>query len=322
LGQPGYGALIDGLKGGLSKFNGQPCSPWKLPDGNWVANVSDGQDTMEICLPEKHFTVIPQKSKSRPISASQGGKKKPKTIGLNNRSSIHVALESLCVEIQSALTRHSEKGAKCDIATVLKAKLIEFDKNHDGIVSKEELVDGCTRLGIGVTLQAVGLMWPLFKPDPKTNAVLLEVFTETITQTILSKKNEQLAHALHQQNTKMGTAQRKKRIQQKSEQFRMLLESVTMLQTLLADLMEKLQLNPKEMFDQLDYDQAGGIDPEEFRGFLNFHELEINKTQVALLWPMICADQSGEMGLAEFKALLKVGKNAGWSTRMMEDRCY
>jgi Ca2+-binding EF-hand superfamily protein len=322
LGQPGYGALIIDLKGDLSKFNGQKCTPWKLPDGKWVAKVEDGMDTMEICLAEKHFTVIPFRNKSQPDINGNSIRRarKQTTIGLNNRSSVQIALESLGVEIQSAITRHSEKGSQCDMTLVLKAKLKEFDRNHDGIVSKRELVDGCERLGIGVTHQAVDLMWPLFKPDSETDGVQLEDFMSIVMQTIQSKKDVHLAQALHVQTTKMGTVQRRKRIKQKSEQFRMLLENTTMLQALLTDLMKKLKLNPKTMFDTLDYDQGGSIDPEEFRGFLKFHHLEFTKTQVALLWPMICTDQSGEMGFEEFSALLKISKHSGWSTSMMEDR--
>jgi Ca2+-binding EF-hand superfamily protein len=316
LGQDGYNAVLGDLKGGLSKFNGQKVDPFQLPDGTWVANVLDGQETMQVALDKKHYTVIPGRC-SQPNSPTRRVAARKHTIALNNRSSVQVALESLCVEIQSAISRHSEEtGKKCDLAKELKS----FDNDTDGKVSKEELVIGCKRLGIEVNHQALDLMWPLFKPNLDTKAVCLDSFMNTIFQTLEAKKNVHLAQVLHEQTTNLSAAQRKKRIKQKSEQFRKLLETATMLQTLLLDLMSKTGTDSRGLFDKLDYDGGGSIDPEEFRGFLKFHKFDFTRNQVQLLWPMICSDNSGEMGFEAFQSFLKKNEHSGWNTRLMEDR--
>jgi hypothetical protein len=76
--------------------------------------------------------------------------------------------------------------------------------------------------------------------------------------------------------------------------------------------------SPEEFFGELDKDQGGSIDQEEFRGFLKFHEVAFSKKQLLLLWPMLCEDKM--MGLEDLKKFLKAGEHSGWSTRLMQDR--
>jgi hypothetical protein len=150
-------------------------APQLHSSGNWLVDVLEGDDTVEIVLPPKHFSVI----KDRKLKSSLTLGALHPTIGGNNRSSVQVALESLCVEIQSAVTiRSASANKKVNIV----AELRSFDENADGNVSKHELVVGCRKLGIEVTLQAVDLMWPLFTPDPVNGNVHLDSFMSTLSK--------------------------------------------------------------------------------------------------------------------------------------------
>jgi hypothetical protein len=58
-----------------------------------------------------------------------------------------------------------------------------------------------------------------------------------------AKKDIHMQEDLHQKTMKLNTAQRRHRIKQKTAQFRQLLDTATLLQTLLLQLMQKVWHN-------------------------------------------------------------------------------
>jgi Ca2+-binding EF-hand superfamily protein len=205
-------------------------------------------------------------------------------------------------------------GKKNDDLAILKM----FDIDGDGTIEIHEVLSTCSKLGIIISQAELKIVWPMFHPNPRTGAVQLNDFAAAFKNAKLAKLNPDASMGLHTNLLEIGKAQRKIRINQKTQQFEKLGQVTTMLRQYLTKVLKDRSMTPKELFDVVDLDGGNSIAPSEFRAFLRVDGLELSEVQLQVIWPLLCADKTGEMGPKEFTAFIK--NASGWSPGLMFDR--
>jgi Ca2+-binding EF-hand superfamily protein len=324
LGEPGYEAYTINLRGPLAQYNNQRCEPEKhrQVQGCWLAYLKKaGGEMVQIALPEKHLVPFCSQKTGRHKSTQKAAfaRNRP-TINLNNRSSSATAFESLCQEISGALARKKkeskESGKKASDWKHTDAALKMFDIDGDGLIEMHEMLATCARLSITISQAELVMVWPMFSPAPD-GTVNIKNFLEVFRKAKLARRDPSAADGLHSHLLEVGKAQRKIRIHQKSQQFEKLGQVAVMLRTYLVRLMKEKNFLPKVLFEMIDLDGGGSIAQSEFRAFLRMDGLELSEVQLQVVWPLLCADESGEMGPKEFSRF--IGGARAWSPSMMFD---
>jgi hypothetical protein len=108
--------------------------------------------------------------------------------------------------------------------------------------------------------------------EQSISAILGSINVDTFLAKVMSRKtvrrNQEMDSAARQVQGQVSQLQRRKRIEQKSMQFKKLAEISTMLHDCVKGVMDSLQLTAKQLFRRIDEDDGGTIDMDEFRHFL------------------------------------------------------
>jgi Ca2+-binding EF-hand superfamily protein/CRP-like cAMP-binding protein len=281
---PAIVAIIHGLKGELSRYNGCIAQPELTErEGYFVLNdvtrfgkakplevslVLGNKNLMatEASLGQDDGNAILDEIRLGQSQMTQG-----------NRGDALLALQTLSAQLRGSIKAAAKKG------TSLKQLFETFDLDGNGTLSKLELKAGCFNLSIHLSNVELDLVWPYFDKDSSGSISLKEFVSFPGPKGVLTDadiETEQDARHIAKQ-------QRAQRIAKKTFHGEYIQDTLGLLHRNITAWAKRTGKPPNELFAEFDEDNSGGIDVKELTRGLKRAGINVSQFNVKSLWLLL-----------------------------------
>jgi hypothetical protein len=194
IGQEGFAAVlkvsgVPGLQTTLQRFDGTIVQPKARPgkSGLYTVRLQDDKSNLECDVPTKCLQVIVDQEyleeRSSRSAVNPWGQ-----AASRGSTSVADVLQSVCNQLRVKLKEFMD-SCSCTKEEAFQ----EFDLNNDGQLDSDELFLGLLRMGVQLTRQEMGLVFPLFEVNDGGEISLAE-FIDFVNASERSEKPQRTAN--------------------------------------------------------------------------------------------------------------------------------
>jgi Ca2+-binding EF-hand superfamily protein len=303
-------AIIHGLKGDLSQYNGCIAQPQETERaGYFILNgvtrfnnsrpleISLSLGELNLMATEMHLGCEEDNNAERATDAN--------VITQGNRGDAVLTYTALRAQLRGVMKAAVKKG------TSLKMLFSKFDSNNNGTLSKEELKIGCAELNIKLSTAEMRLLWPYLDANGDGSIDLQEFlhFADSSRgeDSAAQSDMKEIERVKEVGVRHISKEQRQKRIAVKTFHIEYLERTLQNLHQQIKAWAQKTGKTQEQLFQEFDEDNSNSISAKEMYRGLRRSGFEVSQGDIRALWVVLsdAALNNSEVNLSRWRKFLR-----------------